>query len=401
MNITGIITEYNPFHNGHLYHLNEAKKTTNADGVICIMSGNFVQRGGPAIIDKWKRTIMALENGVDLIIELPAYYSVSSAEFFAKGSVSILHYLGVVNNIFFGSECGNIDDLKKIAETLIADDIVFTSLLKKYVGNGLTFAKAREIALVEFLNDDNIKDLISSSNNILGIEYIKALIRLNSSINPKTLKREGSSYNEKELKDCFSSATSIRETLKSNSPLIKLHTSMPQKSYELFSKLQDSNYKFVFDEHMYSFIKYKLHTNCINFNNLSEANEGLDNKIIKEVYDSKNYEDLVLRIKSKRYTYSKISRILTQIFIGFDQYDFSTIDTAENLYARILGFNNKGKDILSLMKKKSSIPIISKIPKHHSNPMLNLDLLSTKAYSILNPKVDPRNDYLISPIIKH
>lgn len=401
MNITGIITEYNPFHNGHLYHLNEAKKTTNADGIICIMSGNFVQRGGPAIIDKWKRTIMALENGVDLIIELPAYYSVSSAEFFAKGSVSILHYLGVVNNIFFGSECGNIDTLKKIAETLIADDIVFTSLLKKYIGNGLTFAKAREIALIEFLNDDNIKDLISSSNNILGIEYIKALIRLNSSITPKTLKREGSAYNEKELKDCFSSATSIRETLKSNSPLIKLHTSMPQKSYELFSKLQDSNYKFVFDEHMYSFIKYKLHTNCINFNNLSEANEGLDNKIIKEVYDSKNYEDLVLRIKSKRYTYSKISRILTQIFIGFDQYDFSTIDTTENLYARILGFNNKGKDILSLMKKKSSIPIISKIPKYHSNPMLNLDLLSTKAYSILNPKVDPRNDYLISPIIKH
>lgn len=401
MNITGIITEYNPFHNGHLYHLTEAKKNTNADGIICVMSGNFIQRGGPAIIDKWNRTVMALENGVDLIIELPSYYAVSSAEFFAKGSVSILHNLGVVNNIFFGSECGDIEYLNRISKILANENDVFKSIIKKFINNGLTFAKARENALIEFLGDSNIESIISSSNNILGIEYMKALIRLNSSIVPKTLKREGSSYNEKKLKDSFSSATAIRETLKNGSSLFELYNSMPTKSYELFSKLQELNYPFVFEEQMYSFIKYKLHTNCINFNNLSEIKEGLNNKFLKEIFNSKNFDDLILRVKSKRYTYSKISRILTQIFIGFDRYNLDSIDINKHLYARVLGFNSNGKNILSLIKKNSSIPIISKVPKYFDNPLLELDLLSTKAYSILNPKVNPRSDYLISPIIKY
>lgn len=401
MNITGIITEYNPFHNGHLYHLTQAKKNTNADGIVCIMSGNFIQRGGPAILDKWNRTNMALENGVDLIIELPSYYAVSSAEFFAKGSVSILHNLGVVNSIFFGSECGDIDRLNKISNILADEDAVFKSIIKKFINNGLTFAKAREKALIEFLGDSTIENIISSSNNILGIEYIKALIRLNSSITPTTLRREGSSYNEKKLKDSFSSATAIRETLKKGSSLLELQNSMPFRSYELFSKLQESNFPFVFEDQMYSFIKYKLLTNCINFNNLSEVKEGLNNKFIKEILNSKNFDDLILRVKSKRYTYSKISRILTQIFIGFDTYDLNSIDMSKHLYARVLGFNSKGKNILSLIKKNSSIPIISKVPKHFDNPLLELDLLSTRAYSILNSKVDPRSDYLISPIIKH
>lgn len=401
MNITGIVTEYNPFHNGHLYHLSQSKKNTNADGVICVMSGNFIQRGGPAIIDKWKRTEMALENGVDLIIELPSYFAVSSAEFFAKGSLSILHKIGVVNSIFFGSECGDIEYLRKISKVLVEEDAVFSSLLKKFMNSGLTFAKAREKALIEFLEDPNIEGIISSSNNILGIEYIKALIRLESTIIPKTLKRQGAGYNERNLSDSFSSATSIREAIKNSSSTIGLNNSMPSKSFELFSKLQDLNYPFVFEEQMYSFLKHKLYTSCINFNNLPEVNEGLHNKILKEVYDSKNFEDLILRIKSKRYTYSKISRILTQIFIGFDRYNFESIDINKYLYARVLGFNGKGKEMLSLIKKNSSIPLISKIPKHFDNPLLELDLLSTKAYSILNPMVDPRSDYLISPLIKY
>lgn len=401
MNITGIITEYNPFHNGHLYHLSQCKKNTNADGVICVMSGNFVQRGGPAIIDKWKRTSMALENGVDLIIELPSYYAVSSAEFFAMGSISILNNLGIVNNIFFGSECGDIDYLTKISNVLVDENIAFKSLLKKFISSGLTFAKAREKALIEFLDNPEIENIISSSNNILGIEYIKALIKLKSSITPKTLRREGSSYNDKKLTESLSSATSIRETLKNGYSLLELCNSMPPESYKLFSKLQDLNYPFVFEEQMYSFIKYKLYTNCINFNNLIEITEGLHNKILKEICDSKSYDDLILRIKSKRYTYSKISRILTQIFIGFEAYDPNNIDINNHLYARVLGFNSKGKDILSLVKKSSSIPIISKVPKYFDNPLLELDLLSTKAYSILNPKVDPKSDYLISPIIKY
>lgn len=401
MNITGIITEYNPFHNGHLYHLTEAKKATNADGIICIMSGNFVQRGGPAIIDKWKRTQMALDNGVDLVIELPTFYAVSSAEFFAKGAISILNSLGMVNNIFFGSECGDVDSLYNIAKILTSNDNDFNNILKRNLKEGFSYAKAREMSLIEFLDDQSINTIVSSSNNILGIEYIKALILEESNIKPFTLKREGSQYNDTKIESIFSSATSIRKAIYSNEDsLYDLENVMPKPSYTILKELKNADYKFSFDEEMYNFLRYKIITDCVNFNNLYEITEGLDKKILKEIIDSTSYNDLVLRVKSKRYTYTKISRLLTQIFIGFDHHNLDTYNLKDYNFARILGFNNKGREMLSLIKKTSSIPLITKVPKHPNNPLLELDILATKAYSILNPKLNAKSDYLKSPIIK-
>ena len=401
MNITGIITEYNPFHTGHLYHLREAKKNTNADAIICVMSGNFVQRGGPAIIDKWKRTEMALNNGVDLIIELPTYYAVSSAEFFAKGSVSILHNLGIVNNLFFGSECGDVDKLTALSKILVNEDTQLKSLIKEHLAKGDTFAKAREKSLIQYLKDEEINKIITSSNNILGIEYIKSILRLNSTITPSTLKREGSNYNDKNLSNSFSSATAIRELLKNKNSLENLKNLIPKESYEIFSKLQDENYPLVFDEDMFKFIKYKIQTNCINFNNLYEITEGLENKLIKEITSSNSYEDFILKVKSKRYTYSKISRILTHIYLGLDSNTFLNIDNPNNLYARVLGFNNRGREVLSLIKRNSSIPLITKVPRFTNNPLLQFDIQATAAYANLNNKINPNKDYLQSPIIKY
>ena len=401
MNITGIITEYNPFHNGHLYHLSEAKKNTNADAIICVMSGNFVQRGGPAIIDKWKRTEMALNNGVDLIIELPTYYAVSSAEFFAKGSVSILHNLGIVNNLFFGSECGDVDKLTALSKILVNEDTQLKSLIKEHLAKGDTFAKAREKSLIQYLKDEEVNKIITSSNNILGIEYIKSILRLNSTITPSTLKREGSNYNDKNLSNSFSSATAIRELLKNKNSLENLKNLIPKESYEIFSKLQDENYPLVFDEDMFKFIKYKIQTNCINFNNLYEITEGLENKLIKEITSSNSYEDFILKVKSKRYTYSKISRILTHIYLGLDSNTFLNIDNPNNLYARVLGFNNRGREVLSLIKRNSSIPLITKVPRFTNNPLLQFDIQATAAYANLNNKINPNKDYLQSPIIKY
>ena len=401
MNITGIITEYNPFHNGHKFHLEEAKKQTNCDGVICIMSGNFVQRGGPAIVDKWQRTEMALNNGVDLIIELPTFYAVSSAEFFAKGAVSILNSLGVVDNIFFGSECGDSKKLLEIAKVLVSEDSDFQNLLKRNLSLGLTFAKSREKSLIEYLNDEDINNIVTSSNNILGIEYIKAILKLGSSINPVALKREGSNYNDKSLSQTFSSATSIREVLKNTSNIEDLKNIIPLESYEVFSKLQEQDYRFTFEEEMFKYIKYKIQTNCVNFNNLYEVTEGLDNKIIKEISSSNSLHEFILKIKSKRYTYSKISRLLTHIYLGLDNDCFKNIEDTNNLYARVLGFNKKGREILSLIKSNSSIPLITKVPRFSDNPLLKFDLQATAAYSILNNKVNPYNDYLKSPIIKY
>ena len=401
MNITGIITEYNPFHNGHKFHLEESKKQTKSDGTICIMSGNFVQRGGPAIIDKWKRTELALNNGVDLIIELPTFYAVSSAEFFAKGAVSILNSLNIVNNLFFGSEIGDAKALSEIAKVLVSEDERFQNILKENLSLGLTFAKAREKSLIEYLNSSEINNIITSSNNILGIEYIKALLKLNSSINPVALKREGSNYNDKSLSQTFSSATSIREVLKNTSNIEDLKNIIPLESYEVFSKLQEQDYRFTFEEEMFKFIKYKIQTNCINFNNLYEVTEGLDNKIIKEISSSNSLHEFILKIKSKRYTYSKISRILTHIYLGLDNDDFKDIANENNLYVRVLGFNKTGREILSLIKANSSIPLITKVPRFTNNPLLKFDLQATACYSLLNDKVNPFNDYLQSPIIKY
>ena len=401
MNITGIITEYNPFHNGHKFHLEESKKQTKSDGTICIMSGNFVQRGGPAIIDKWKRTEMALNNGVDLIIELPTFYAVSSAEFFAKGAVSILNSLNIVNNLFFGSEIGDAKALSEIAKVLVSEDERFQNILKENLSLGLTFAKAREKSLIEYLNSSEINNIITSSNNILGIEYIKAILKLNSSINPVALKREGSNYNDKSLSQTFSSATSIREVLKNTSNIEDLKNIIPLESYEVFSKLQEQDYRFTFEEEMFKYIKYKIQTNCVNFNNLYEVTEGLDNEIIQEISSSNSLHEFILKIKSKRYTYSKISRILTHIYLGLDNDDFKDIANENNLYVRVLGFNKTGREILSLIKANSSIPLITKVPRFTNNPLLKFDLQATACYSLLNDKVNPFNDYLQSPIIKY
>lgn len=400
MNITGIITEYNPFHNGHLYHLNSAKSTTNCDGIICIMSGNFVQRGGPAIIDKWKRADMAISNGIDLVLEMPTFYSLSSAEYFARGSLSILDSLGVVSNIFFGSESGNVEDLIKISKILIDEPIEFKQELKNNLNKGLTFAKAREISLSKILNNTDLSKILASSNNILGIEYIKSILRLNSSIKPLTIKREGSSYNDKDLNSTFSSATSIREYINTSEPLQYLKECLPNNSFEILNTLYNENYPFIFEEDMFKFIQHRLFSNCVNFNNLPEIIEGLDNKLLKELVNSTSLNEFILRVKSKRYTYSKISRILTQIYVGMDSFKYEDLIDVENLYARVLGFNDKGKNILKVIKKNSSIPIITKVQKHLNNPLLQLDIQATKNYSLLNNKLNPHSDFLISPIIK-
>ena len=214
--ITGIITEYNPFHKGHEYHLQNAKSDTNANGIVCVMSGNFMQRGIPAIIDKWKRTEMAIKNGVDLVLELPTVYSLSSAEYFAFGSVSLLNSLGIVDNLYFGSEEGSISILESISKTLVNEPLVYKNFLKSNLNLGLPFHLSRANALNEYLNSNDVLNVLCNSNNILGIEYIKALLKLQSQITPRTLKRKGASYNDSDLSSSYPSATSIRKHLKEN-----------------------------------------------------------------------------------------------------------------------------------------------------------------------------------------
>ena len=397
--ITGIITEYNPFHKGHKYHLDSAIKDTNASHIVCVMSGNFMQRGIPAIVDKWNRTEMALKNGVDLVLELPLVYSISSAEHFAFGSVSLLNSLGIVDNLYFGSEEGRIEPLKQIADVLSEEPAPFQKLLKHHINSGLPFHKSRALALNEYIESKDIKDILSNSNNILGIEYLKALNILNSKIHPYTLKREGSNYNDNNINHMFSSATSIRKHLKTGL-LNKLQDILPEETYEILYKINSSQSHFIFEEDMFKYIKFKLLTEgAENVKKLPDASEGLNNKIYKEILNSNSIDELILKVKSKRYTYTRINRILAQYFLGLESYDLLSLAKTPAPYARVLGFTSKGREILREMKEKSSIEIITKVPRNNISHHMELDILGTKAYSILNPSINPIDDYLKGPVI--
>lgn len=396
--ITGIITEYNPFHKGHEYHLQKAKSDTNADGIVCVMSGNFMQRGIPGIIDKWKRAEIAIKNGVDLVLELPVVYSLSSAEHFAFGSVSILNSLGIIDNLYFGSEEGSVDILENIAKTLVREPFEYKNLLKSNLNLGLPFHLSRANALNKYLNSNDVLNVLSSSNNILGIEYIKALIRLQSSIKPKTLKREGSSYNDTDLSSSYSSATSIRKHLQEAS-LNELIDVLPKASYDILSNLSSSNYPFIFEEDMFKYIKYKLFTNGKSLLKLPDISEGLENKILKEILNADSLNELILNSKSKRYTYTRISRILAQSFLNLEEFDLFNLSKTPAPYARVLGFNSIGRNMLKDIKSKGNIDIITKVPRNNLCDYMKIDILATKAYSLLNSNINPMDDYLKGPII--
>lgn len=404
MNISSIISEYNPLHNGHLYHIKKTKELTNSDAIICIMSGNYVQRGIPAIIDKWNRTKIALECGADLVIELPVLYSLSSAEFFAFGSVSLLNSLGVVNSICFGSEAGDIEFLNYIAKILYKEPIEFKSSLKSYLDLGYGYPTARGKALNDYIQNENpdinnnLNQSLSTSNNILGIEYCKSLIKLNSNIKPYTIKREGASYNSENIHNMFSSATAIRKYIKGNKEISELKNHMPSSSYDLIVNLQNNNYDFASEDNMLKYIKYKYFCTDSNIENLPDISEGLHNKIYKSINKSNNYNELIENIKSKRFTYTRINRLLCQYFVGFEKYNTRILRKEPCPYARVLGFNKTGTKILKEMKNNSSIPIYTKLPKI-SNEVLDLDIQATKSYHLLNSQISPLSDYLMSPII--
>lgn len=404
MNITGIITEYNPFHLGHELHLKSSKEITNCDGVICVMSGNFVQRGLPALTDKWTRTKMALEAGVDLIVELPTLFATSSAEFFAFGAVSLLNSLNVVNNICFGSECGDIDLIKKLSEIIINEPPLFKEYLKDYLKDylkeGLPFPKARSEALMKYLDDNNYKidfsyleKVLNSSNNILAIEYCKSLYKLQSSIKPFTIQRLGADYNDEKLsKNEIASASAIRKSIYTSNIEESLDF-MPEYSYNLLKNTSFSDLDKMFD-----LVKYAIVSNPNVLKEIPEASEGIDNKIIQNIGKANSLDELINLCKSKRYSYTRLNRILCHVLLNVNK-DLLSLRKSSPNYLRILGFNNKGREILKEIKKNSEINIVNKLSKAKADPLLEFDIKATNIYSFLNPSVKINSDYLISPII--
>ena len=395
MKIVAIISEYNPFHNGHKYHIDMVRKDLNPDAVVAVMSGNFVERGEAALLNKWYRAHAALSSGIDLVLELPCIYSLSSAEFFSFGAVSLLNSLNSIDYISFGSECGDTKVLERIARVLVEEPNAYKVLLKEALDKGLSFAKSREIALKGFLKEENFNDILEKSNNILGIEYVKSIIRLNSKIKFHTIKRTGSSYNDNNLYNSFSSASAIRKALKDNESLDLIGENIPSESFKIIKdNLENLTLS---NDSMVNYLKYKLFNNA-KIEKIPEVSEGLHNLIYKSIESSCTFEEIIKKCKSKRYAYTKLSRILCQYFIGFENFDTFSMRKSPCPYARVLGFNGKGQRALKEIKKNTSIPLVTKIPKEIS-PVLALDIESTKTYNLINKATSWNDDFLLKPII--
>ena len=371
MNLLGLIVEYNPFHNGHLYHLNESKKITNATHTIAVMSGNFMQRGTPALLDKFTRAEMAVRNGVDLVVELPTLYACQSAEIFAHGGISLLNSLNCVNSICFGSEIGDIDILYLISKILIDEPIDFKIKLKDYLDKGLPFPKARASALFYYITENKLYDtseedllnMLNSPNNILGIEYIKSILKLNSKIKPYTINRINSGYNSLNVNDSICSASAIRNALKNNS-LNTINYTMPKDTYDIINRVIESGFNLVYNEDFYQILSSIIIRDKDNLTDYFEVNEGIENKIYNSIFKCHNIETLQNEIKSKRYTMTKISRTLNNIMLGIKGGDIlKTKDLTNIPYVRVLAFNEKGCEILKEIKKNSEIEVITKFSK--------------------------------------
>ena len=417
MNLLGLIVEYNPFHNGHKYHLEKSKEITNATHTVAIMSGSFLQRGEPALFDKYTRAEIAVKNGVDLVIELPTLYACQSAEIFSHGAVATLNSLNCVNSLCFGSEEGNIDILQTISEILVKEPSDFKITLKNFLDEGIVFPVARSKALYEYiknnhlleLSEDKLQQVLNSSNNILGIEYIKSLIKLNSSIKPYTITRIASKYNSTDIESNICSATAIRNSLKDNTDLKLIENVVPLHTFNEINHKINTNFNPVFDYMFYDLLSSTIIRDVDNLTKYFEVNEGIENKIYSNVFTSKNLEELINSTKSKRYTMTKIKRTLNNILLGINRDDEIKVKDLDRVpYIRILAFNNKGREIIKKIKTSSDIEIITKFSKisHVDDPifdtLIKYDLKSSNMYNLIYYK-NNRNllkgpmDYYLSP----
>ena len=396
MKAVGLVTEYNPFHNGHLYHLNKAMELTGADISVAVMSGNFVQRGEPAVLDKYTRTSMALNSGVNLVVELPVNYAVSSAESFAAGALKILDYIKA-DSIAFGSESGDIERLSKLAHILCDNEDTLYKEISKYTANGISYAAARQ-KVVEKLTDKDTAAMLTSSNNILAVEYLKAIIKNNYAIKPYTVQRQGDSYNDTDIRSEYASATALRENLKADniSEYIPVKAGLilssntnyiyPDDITEaLFTRLLDilfaSNYdKNVFIENVMQYpdvskeIAGRLYKSAMDMitRTVPQRSESKDNWAF-------SFGSLCEHIKTKEVPLSRIKRALVRITLGLDKKHMEKY--ANEPYIRVLGFDKKGQEYLSYIRKTVEVPLITKTADYKE--MLLDDIHAANIYNMI------------------
>lgn len=407
MNVVGIIAEYNPFHNGHKYHIEQAKKMANAQKAIIVMSGNFVQRGNPAIIDKYTRTKMALYEGADIVLELPYTAALSSAKDFAFTAVNILNKLGCVTHLVFGSECNNISTLKTIVEILSEESVTFKNALNHYLKAGLSFPKARYLAVCEEMQDEEIENILSMPNNILGIEYLLALKELESTIIPYTLHRNDNGYLSDTLSDtAFSSACAIRnDILKGTNSLYKKY--IPNNACDFFEEYIVENSVLTSDDFSQLLFGKLLYLSTMpdftqKLTSYQDINEDIANLISNKLNSFTTFNDFALSLKSKHLTQTRLNRILMHILFECTQdlCDF----TRTISFAKLLGFKSDASGILRTIQDGDEFKLITK-------PADAANILDEKEMLLYNQSIKNDNMYyyinylkslsLGKPAVKH
>lgn len=412
MKTVGLITEYNPFHNGHAYHIEKAKMLTGADRVIVVMSGDFVQRGAPAVMPKHLRTESALLSGASLIIELPVCFATGSAEYFAQGSISLLNRLGCIDSICFGSECGDLHLLKEIAQILADEPIEYQTALKQALKEGASFPAARQEALNIY--SDKYSEILASPNNILGIEYLKALAKIHSKMEPFTIKRIGAGYHDMDIDGQFSSATAIRSDIyqladvnssSESLPLTHIQTQVPSSCHELMKKNYQTRYPVKADDFSLLLKAKLLSETAGSLSHYLDMSPELANRILRLRNDYLSFEQFCDLLKTKELTRSRISRSFIHVLLGITN-NWLTAMKAPAPYARILGFRRDHADLLGILKRTSDIPLITSparaVLADTAYQMLELDIYASDLYEsvITDLYGTPFHNELTKQIIK-
>lgn len=388
--VVGIIAEYNPFHNGHYYHMQKAKQEANADYCIAVISGNFTQRGDVSIVNKWAKAYMAICGGADLVIELPTIYSVSSAENFANGAIKILDSLKIVDSFAFGAEANDLATLNNIANVLNEEPKGYTNILNHELKKGISYPAARENAIMMYLNDiKRYANVMGNPNNILAVEYLKALKNQKSKLTPIMIKRQKVYYNEHRIVDGYASATGIRELLK-NKEYSDVSKVVPRSTYQILGQQANNGRMILSLEKYQKEIIYALRKMTVEeIAELPDVSEGLENSIKNAANNCNNLTELINGIKSKRYTQTRIQRILIYALLGINK---KMMENSKKIipYTRILGFNSKGKMLISeIMNKNPKINMITSVKKYIDQnknkqlaEMLNVDIFATDVYTL-------------------
>lgn len=400
MRVAGIIAEYNPLHNGHVYHLQQARMASHSDYVIVVMSGDYVQRGEPAVADKYIRTQWALEAGADLVLELPAACALSSAERFAAGGVKILAGTGVLNSLCFGSETPDISSLEQAAQALSEEPPAFLQSFREQLSLGKSYPRARYDALEACGASPALLETLRSPNSILGMEYIRYLKKYAPEAQPVAIHRQGGGYNDTELTGAFSSATAIREALFKGDP--QAMNGMPMY---VAGRFQIGGIRPISLAEAETLMLYALRRmSAIEIAELPDVQEGFENVLYRSARQAVSLEQLFSMLKSKRYTMARCKRIAMSALIGLTK-SLSRSTMEDNaLYLRVLGFKRNARPLLSAIGHKRTLPLLIRRADIENCPpagqaLIDLDMRAHDIYALLAKQDSPVRDFSQPPVV--